>query len=84
LEELKLYLMLLVVAGSLQEEQTVGLHTLRRALGREISLRELLDLGKHLEGRALARLWIDPLARRPRLRYRILLPKGWPPTRAKD
>jgi hypothetical protein len=77
LEELKLYLMLLVVAEPLQEEQTVGLKTLRRALGRKISLKELLDLGRQLEGRSLARLSFDPVAKRPQVRYRILLPKGW-------
>jgi len=85
LEELKLYLMLLVAAGPLEEEQAIGLQTLRRALGREITLKELLNLGKHLEGRSLARLWLDPLAKRLQLRYRILLPKGWTsPARERD
>lgn len=77
LEELKLYLLLLVIAGSVQEEQAVGVSTIRRALGRKISLRDLLDLGSHLERHSLVRLWLDPSAKGLQLRYRILLPKGW-------
>lgn len=77
LEELKLYLALLVVAGSLHEEQTVGLRTLRRAMGKEMSVKQVLDLGRSLEGYSLARLRPDPSAKRPRVRYRLLLPKRW-------
>jgi hypothetical protein len=59
---LKLYLVLLVWARRIEREYTVDLRTLRRALGCELTRRQVLRIGSVLERRGLALLRpCDPL-----------------------
>lgn len=53
---LKLYLVLLVSAKRIEREHTIDLHTLRRALGCDLTCGQVLRIGALLERRGLALL----------------------------
>jgi len=82
LDALKLYLVLLADAAGIGTEHAIAVPTVQRALGRKISVAQILNLGKTLEGDGLAAIRAAPghppshrRARQPlRLYYRILRP----------
>ncbi|MFQ5883062.1 MAG: hypothetical protein ACE5I9_11465 [Candidatus Methylomirabilales bacterium] len=83
LEELKLYLMLLVGAEPLEEEQTIDPRTVGRALGREINPMELLQIARRLEDRSLVHIRLDVSTGQVLFRYRLIFPRSWHPTPTK-